>query len=66
MTETPTTYAIVQAMHRFGGSFAKALATAFDHADPENFGRLQQAFPELWDEYIDTARVLAKQGRGPK
>ena len=41
-------YAIVQAMARFGGSFARALADAAHKADPENLAKLKAAFPELW------------------
>jgi hypothetical protein len=53
-------YEIVAAMQRFGGSFAQALAVAAQRADPENFGRLKMAFPEMWREYEELAR-LARQ-----
>ncbi|HXU02802.1 MAG TPA: hypothetical protein VN903_17675 [Polyangia bacterium] len=65
-TEVVTKWAVIQAMHRYGGSFAQAIADAFDRADDNNFERLKIAFPELWDEYTDMARILAEQGRGPK
>lgn len=42
---------VVNCMARNGGSFVKALATAFRHADSVNFQRLKMAFPEYWLEY---------------
>lgn len=57
-------YAIVEAMQRFGGSFAQALGYAFAKADANNFARLKSAFPDLWAEYDDMARLLHEQGKG--
>jgi len=44
-------YQTVEAMEKFGGSFVKALARAFHRADPINFIKLKNAFPEYWEEY---------------
>ena len=44
-------------MERFGGSFVKALALAWRHADPENAIKLREAFRDIWDTY----EALAKQ-----
>lgn len=56
----PTDYEVVAAMRRYGGSFARALADAFEHADPLHFQRLRSAFPDLWEEY---ARMAAYDAR---
>lgn len=42
---------IVEKMLRFGGGFVKALAKCFYQADPINFQKLKNAFPEYWEEY---------------
>ena len=61
-----TDFAVVQAMHKFGGSFVKALAQAFDAADAENIARLKMAFPEYWLEYSDMAEIRHRNGNGPR
>lgn len=38
-------------MYKYGGSFAKAIATAAKVADENNYNKLKQAFPELWERY---------------
>ncbi len=52
---------VVDTMARFGGSFVKALAECFRHADPFNFRRLRVAFPEFWQEYEQMAARHKKQ-----
>jgi len=42
---------VIEAMHRYGGSFVKSIATAFDHADHVNYAKLKAAFPEYWKQY---------------
>ena len=42
---------IIEAMSNYGGSFAKAIANAAKVADSENYNKLKQAFPELWERY---------------
>ena len=42
---------IVDAMSQYGGSFAKAIANAAKYADNDNYNKLMQAFPELWERY---------------
>jgi hypothetical protein len=64
--DTPTDYAIVQAMHRFGGSFVAALAVCFDRADPEHYATLKAAFPQLWTAYAAQADRLHAKGEGPQ
>jgi len=49
----------MDAMRTYGGSFAQAIASAFFHADGENQRRLKAAFPEMWAEYADMARLRA-------
>lgn len=43
--------AVVDTMEKYGGSFVKALAEAFRHADRYNFLKLQTAFMQYWKEY---------------
>lgn len=42
---------VVEAMDRFGGSFVRALANAFYHADFNNFKKLKNAFSDYWNNY---------------
>ena len=42
---------IIDAMSQYGGSFAKAIANAAKLADNDNYNKLKQAFPELWERY---------------
>lgn len=56
-----TNFEIVQAMRTYGGGFARALADAWMHADPENQARICLTWPELWAEYEDLARRAAAQ-----
>lgn len=44
-------FEVVGRMEKFGGSFVKALAECFHHADATNFRRLQDAFADYWAEY---------------
>jgi hypothetical protein len=56
----------IDAMIRYGGSFAKRLGEAFLAADAQNAATLQAAFPKLWTEYQQAARLhkaRAAQGR---
>jgi len=38
-------------MEKFGGSFVQALAKCFYKADPINFQKLKNSFPEYWEQY---------------
>ena len=44
-------FKVIENMRIFGGSFIKSLAECFSHADPINFRRLKNAFPEYWEQY---------------
>ena len=44
-------FRIIDAMSQYGGSFAKAIANAAKVADSDNYNKLKQAFPELWERY---------------
>lgn len=46
-------------MRQYGGSFVKALADAFIHADDSNFVKLKNAFPEYWEKYQKMAEAEA-------
>ena len=40
-----------EAMQRYGGGFCGKLAQAWFAADPRNKARIEQAFPELLDDF---------------
>lgn len=40
-------------MQRYGGKFVNALALTMIAADPENFQRLCNAFPEVVEKYLN-------------
>jgi hypothetical protein len=54
-------YDVIDTMQKYGGSFAKAIAEAFRRADSENFKRLQDAFPELWEQYAQMSITIKNQ-----
>jgi len=49
--KTEEDYRIVENMEKFGGSFVKALAQCFRHADSCNFEKLKSTFSEYWEQY---------------
>jgi|GEM_PF-2378109 len=49
--QTEAQMKVVDAMQDYGGGFVKALASCYRHADPINFVKLQNAFPEYWEQY---------------
>lgn len=42
-----------QVMERIGGSFERNLALTYYRADSTNAKRLREAFPEIFQKYID-------------
>ncbi len=52
---TEEEFKVVDAMHRHGGSFVKALAECFYRADMVNVIKLKEAFPEYWKQYEEMA-----------
>ena len=44
-------FAVAEAMQRYGGSFAKAIAEAWFRADNDNRKKLERCFFELFEEY---------------
>lgn len=42
---------MIEAMEQYGGSFVQALAQCLRRADPNNYQRLEIAFPEYFEEY---------------
>jgi len=53
----------VQLMERIGGSFASALAIAWQRADIHNQWRLRMAFPHLLQEYKEKAASIRNATR---
>ena len=51
---------VYKVMRKYGGSFVRSLAEAFVHADENNLDRLKTAFPEIWNQYKEMARLDAK------
>lgn len=43
--------ATIKAMQVYGGSFVKALANAWQHADEQNSAKIEAAFPEYIEKY---------------
>ena len=54
-------FRIIEAMSKYGGSFAKAVANAAKFADDNNYNTLKQAFPELWERYESFVVFLNKE-----
>ena len=54
-------FCIIEAMSKYGGSFAKAIANAAKLADDNNYNTLKQAFPELWERYESFVVFLNKE-----
>ena len=52
---------IIEAMSKYRGSFAKAIANAAKFADDNNYNTLKQAFPELWERYESFVVFLNKE-----
>ena len=46
---------MIQAMHRYGVSFVRALSECFIIADENNLLRLETAFPEIVSQYCAMA-----------
>jgi len=44
-------FEVVSNMSKYGGSFVKALAECFHHADRNNKEILIKSFPHYWSEY---------------
>lgn len=48
---------MIQAMHKYGGSFVRALSECFMLADEHNIARLEAAFPEIVSQYCMMANI---------
>ena len=57
-------YEIVEAMHCYGGGFARQLAVLVRLADSENKRKLVEAFSEMFDRYDELA-VRARTAPSP-
>lgn len=44
---------VAAAMRKWGGSFVESLGTALVHADPINAQKIHDAWPEIWNEYLN-------------
>lgn len=47
---------VIQAMIRFGGSFASNLGKAALCADADNLQKIKDTWPEYWKQYTDMAK----------
>ena len=50
-------FPLVENMRRYGGNFMSRLADAMVAADPANFRRLCEAFPEVVEKYSSLDRI---------
>ncbi len=57
---------IIQSMLRYGGGFVKSLAVALQHADADNFSRIEKAFPEIFEAYAAMAEQHNKRNSAAK
>ena len=48
---------MITCMKEYGGSFVKALAECLECADPINYQKLEEAFPEYFEEYSTMAEA---------
>ena len=58
---TTEDFRIIEAMSKYCGSFAKSIANAAKLADDNNYNKLKQAFPELWERYESFVVFLNKE-----
>jgi len=58
---TDQEFEVVEAMFDYGGSFVQQLSICFHRADPFNFEKLKDAFPEYWEEYSEIAKNHGKK-----
>ena len=50
---------ILEAMNKYGGSFARSISLAAWSADNTNYAKLKAAFPELWERYATFVKKAA-------
>lgn len=50
-TQMPSKFPLVDNMRRYGGNFLSKLADAMVAADPDNYRKLVEAFPEIIQKY---------------
>lgn len=55
--DTISEYDVANAMVRYGGGFAEGLGRLYFSADDNNRAKIKAAWPELWAEYRDLARL---------
>lgn len=53
---TEQDYKTVEAMDRYGGSFAKALANCCRYADHKNLAKIKATWHDMWKMYEDFSR----------
>lgn len=46
---------VIEAMKKYGGSFASHLAQAASCADAENLEKIKATWPEYWQRYTEMA-----------
>lgn len=53
---------VAEMMQKFGGSFAKPLGVALQHADLINAIKIKACWSDLWAEYLDLYNKFNKGG----
>lgn len=54
-------YWTIKAMDEYGGSFVKALANLYRHADPINAPRIRTVWSGYWSKYTRIGEQLKQQ-----
>ncbi len=49
---------VIECMKTRGGSFVQNLGKAAAVADNKNVARLKEAFPEIWAQYSEMAKIV--------
>lgn len=59
--KTENDFKTIEAMIKFGGSFAKNLGQAARFADLSNLHKIKVAFPEIWSQYEKMAQTISEK-----
>jgi uncharacterized protein YozE (UPF0346 family) len=59
--KTENDFKTIEAMIKFGGSFAKNLGQAARFADLSNLDKIKVAFPEIWSQYEKMAQTISEK-----
>jgi|GEM_PF-6705194 len=55
-------YIVSENMKNYGCSFIKSLGDTIQRADPHNYRKLKNAFPEYWKKYYNDRKLMNNNG----